>query len=312
MTVSRKTATALGIVALGFWSTSVALARGLVEPLGANTFLALNYGLAGAVLFFFQSCRERSFRWIAQLSPRHLGMCGLFFAGYCGGFATSLALAPDRQVALQLGVVNYLWPGWTLVFSIAVFRYRPRWLFLLTGILLGILGIILVALPGATLESMWRNLSTNRLAFLLMLLASASWGLYSNLSRKHPNSSGVSAVPVFLLGVGAIFLAMRFLNHEQSSWNRSVVVSLLYSILFPSAVSYLFWEIAVQKGDFVLLGALSYLVPLVSTLFACWYLSQPAGWPLVAGSIIIILAALLCKRGVTEKAASEQGVEKFC
>jgi drug/metabolite transporter (DMT)-like permease len=53
-----------------------------------------------------------------------------------------------------------------------------------------------------------------------------------------------------------------------------------------------------QKGRLVFLGVVSYLLPLLSTLFAGWYFNEPVGWHLLAGAALVIAGAVLSRFGI--------------
>jgi len=74
--------------------------------------------------------------------------------------------------------------------------------------------------------------------------------------------------------------------------------------LFVTGAAYIFWDHAMRRGDMVLVAALSYLTPLLSTLFSAVYLGvvpAPAIWVACA---LVIAGAVTCRLAVIEGAAS--------
>ena len=297
---SRACYTSLGLVALGFWATSVALTRGVTESLGPYTTLALNFGGAGLLLLVGEGIRHRDAVAPLRLPLAYLLGCGAIFVFYCVGYVVGLGLGTDRQAALQLGVVNYLWPALTLVLAIFLCGYRARWILLAPGLAFGVSGVVLAMMSAPSFAAIRDGLARNRLAFLLVLGAAFSWALYSDLSRRWGAQAKSSGVPLFMLAAGAVGLVLRFATHETSTWSGAVALQLAYSLVFPTATSYLLWDLAVRKGNLPLLGAASYLLPIASTAFAGWFLAEPLGWNLLGGCVLVSIGAVLCKVGVEE------------
>ena len=123
--MSRR-ATALGLLALALWSASNAISQTLVASLGPFTFLALGFGGGGLALALGEAVRCR--RWDAALRPGLVPglVCGSFFLGYAACYGLAWHFAPDPDTVLVLGLVNYLWPCLTLLFSLAFFPARVR------------------------------------------------------------------------------------------------------------------------------------------------------------------------------------------
>ena len=77
---------------------------------------------------------------------------------------------------------------------------------------------------------------------------------------------------------------------------------LLLKIGIPVAIlAYLFWDVAMRKGDLLFVAAGSYFTPLLSTLVACLYLRVSPGISLWVGCVFIVGGAFLSHRGVTSE-----------
>jgi len=291
-------ATLLGLVALVFWATSVAFTRGLTEKIGPGMLVAVSFLGAGIISLSVELLRYRKIRILSPPAWKYLIYCGVFFMAYVFGFTPALAMAGSRQVALQLGIVNYLWPGLIVLGSVFILKYRPRWLFLIPGLIIAFLGVV-VCMAGKISPGLFYNaVLENRLAFGLMAGSAVSWAVYSNNAHKYAPEGRGSGVPVFQLITGLVFLVLHMAFGAKTTWTSDVIFPLVYYTVFVSALSYLLWDIAMQKGGVVFLGAVSYLLPLVSTLFAGWYFNEPIGKNLLAGAGLVMLGAVLSRYGV--------------
>lgn len=291
-------ATFLGLVALFFWATSVAFTRTLSEVLGPITLMAVSFGVGGLISLCFEFWRYRKIRALSPPSWPYLIFCGIFFIGYTLGYVPALAMAKDRQVALQLGVVNYLWPGFIVLGSVYFLKYRPRWYFLLPGLAIAFAGIMICMAGTVSVGLFLHAIKENTLAFALMTGSAICWAVYSNGARKYAPANGASGVPLFQLATGILFIIGHLAFGAKPTWSVSVIFPLVFYAVFVITLSYLLWDLAMQKGRVVFLGAISYLLPLVSTLFAGWYFKEPVGWHLLSGAVLVMLGAILSRYGV--------------
>lgn len=297
-------ATILGLVAMVFWATSVAFTRTLSEALGPIALVAVSFGAGGLMSLGVELWRFRKIRVLSPPAWPYLIFCGIFFVGYTLGYVPSLALASDRQVALQLGVVNYLWPGLIVLGSVFMLGYRPRWLFLVPGILIAFFGIAVCTAGKVSLGLFLEAIRGNALAFALMTGSAVCWALYCNFAHKYSPPRRMSGVPLFQITTGLIFFVLQAATGAKANWSPAIILPLTYYTVFVTALSYLLWDMAMQKGNIILLGVVSYLLPVASTLFAGWYFHEPVGWPLLAGAALVMLGAILSRYGIATKSAA--------
>lgn len=280
-------ATISGILAILFWSSTIAFSRILTESLGIYTTGALIYTLGGLLGLVVASRTPGGLIHLLRMPPGYLLVCGGLFVGYMVFLYLAIGLAHNHAQVIAVGLANYLWPSLILLFSIPVLGKRAR-LWLLPGI-----GMALAGTWIATTQSQESLLSDLLgpaiLPVLLAVGAAIFWGLYSTLARKWASQQG-SAVPLFLLASGLVFLLMRFVIGEPWQWNVELLLPLVYMIIFPAWLGYLLWDIAMQRGDMTLVTSFSYFTPLLSTLISLLILQ-------VASSPLLGLAALLVTAG---------------
>jgi drug/metabolite transporter (DMT)-like permease len=300
-TVTRYTA--LGILAIIFWSTSIAFSRSLTEELGTfttATYVNLASGLIGSSYFIGKS---KSIQRLLDTSINYLIGCGALFIAYMVCFYLAIGFSSGRPQALIVGMINYLWPSFTLVFSSPILHKKAR-ISLLPGIIIATLGVFLAMIHTGpfSLEILIENLQLNSVPYILAFLASICWGLYSNLSRRWGGNIIFGAIPFFLLCTGLVSMAVRpfFLNVGTPRWTLNIVAQFLYVVMFPNLLSYVFWDTGMRKGDHTLLASLSYLIPLLSTIFSSLYLQVTIGLLLWVSSFLVIAGALVCKISIID------------
>jgi drug/metabolite transporter (DMT)-like permease len=301
----RMTSTALGILAILIWSTSFAFGRSIMEQLGTFGGAACIYTLGGG-LGCVMLILQRRLAAFLRMPPAYLVICGTLFITYILAVQTGIGFARDRQQAIEVILLNYLWPGLTMALSVPIQRRHARW-WLIPGVLLGLAGAMLGVASGRGIsgQHLLENLRLQPWPYLLGVMAAISWALYSNLSRRLAGDGKASGVPVFLLASGLAMGALYLFSNEQMHWmhwTSRVRLELLYAALFPGLLAYMFWEVAMRRGRMGLVVAVSYLTPLLATVVTCLYLGVPLGMGLLTACGLVVAGAILSSKAVGEAA----------
>lgn len=273
-------ATAVGLIAIGLWA---GLALSTVTAAGIPPFelLALSFTVAFVSGMIVLAVRG----WQALAALRQpvgawlLAVVAIFF--YHAFYFFALATVPPARASL----IAYLWPLLIVLFSALVpggDRLRPRHL---AGAGLGFMGaaVIFMDRHGEPAQA------SNVLGYLAAFGCALIWSGYSVANRRF------ARVPSeMLIGVcGAVALAgvAASLLFEESVWpSSSQWLAVLFLGIGPTGLAFLAWDYATKHGNIPLLGALSYLAPLISTLLLVVTGQTPA-------SIFIGLSALLIVGG---------------
>lgn len=290
--------TLLGLLAILLWSSTVALARRISEQLGPLSAGAAVYLTATVFLAALYWVRERTFRGLWQLPRRYVLGCGTLFVIYTLALFVALGRAADRGQTMEVGLLNYLWPACTILFSLWLLGNRAS-VWLIPGTALALLGVVLVLTQGAAVSwsSFAANLLRNPLAYGLGVVAAVSWGLYSNLARRWGGADSEGAVLLFTLATGIAFGLMRLWQAETGALNLRVLGEVAF-LGAATALGYLFWDIAMRKGNQMLVAACSYLTPFFSTIVSSVYLRVVPALSLWLGCALIIAGSVLSWRSV--------------
>lgn len=127
------------------------------------------------------------------------------------------------------------------------------------------------------------------------LIAALLWGLYSVLARVHRQTVSSGAVAVFLLVAGLVALIVSRGQWAESIWSTRAMLSGVYMAIFPNSVAYWLWDVAVRDGDVATLGAVSNLIPVLSTLVGTAVLAIGLRWELIGGAVVVVLGAALSR-----------------
>ena len=216
----RLSPTAAGISAIFLWSTTVALARSTAEQLGPLTAGLSVYFVAGLVLTIYRIGKDRSLRPKKTLSRKYVFGCGALFVLYTIAFFLALGLAKGRIQTVEIGLVNYLWPALTLLFSLFLLGNRGG-VGLIPGTVFALSGVFVVVTQSAPVSwgAFLANLLDNPAAYGLGFFAAVTWGLYSNLARRWGSPQSGGAVHMFVVASGIAFAIMRVFIPEEGMWS---------------------------------------------------------------------------------------------
>lgn len=297
---NRDGNTWLGLLAVLLWSSTVALARSISEGVGPLTAGASVFATAGIVLTIGLGFERRPLSRLRSLPRAYLFGCGALFLAYTAALFLALGLATGREQAIEVGLVNYLWPALTILLSLVILSKKARF-GLIPGTVLALLGVVLVLTQGGSVswQSLSANVSGNPVAYVLGLTAALSWALYSNLARRWAAPESGGGVPLFVVAAALAFSLLRLVFPEESGWSVRVVVEIAL-LGVATALAYLFWDIAMRRGDVVLVASCSYLTPFLATAFGCAYLGVMPGAQLWLGCLFIIGGSLLSWRSIDE------------
>ena len=305
-TSQENLSTILGMLAILFWGTTIAFSRSLTEQLGPLTAASLIYLLSGIWGCIYLISKPGGVKKTFQLPTLYLIGCGALFVIYTVSLYLAVGFAFSREQVIEVSIINYLWPGLTLVFSLPILHKKGK-ITLIPGMVLAFSGFYLATVNSGMFswEVFKGNFQVNYFPYLLAFEAAVSWGLYSNLVRRWAGHTEGGAIPFFLLITGLILTTIRFMFPEVSSWTPRVVAELLYMSIFPTILAYFFWDRAIRKGKIILVASLSYFTPLLSIVISSLYLQvviKPSLW-IACG--LVIVGAVICKFSIVDKTKKE-------
>ncbi|CAH2602187.1 Permease of the drug/metabolite transporter (DMT) superfamily [Rhodovastum atsumiense] len=277
-------ATAIGGVAVLLWSALALLTVQAGGGLPPFELLALSFGIAFLAGLAMLGLRGRAA--LAELrqplAPWLLAFCGIFF--YHALYFFALSAVPAAQASL----IAYLWP--LLIVLMAALlpggeRLRARHL---GGALLGLAGTALILAArggdGTTAGSVAGYAASFGCAFV--------WSGYSVLNRRF--AATPASMLVGVCGAVAVAGAACHLAFEATAWPRAEQWAAIIGLgVGPTGLAFLAWDHATKHGRLPLLGALSYLSPLLSTLLLIAAGKASASGPLLPAAVLVIGGALL-------------------
>ncbi len=281
-----RSATWAGVAAILLWS-SLALLTVATGPLPPFQVLAIGFGIAGVAGTLLTALRGRAGwrEWRVPPAALALTVAGLF--GYHALYFFSLKRAP----AVEANLINYLWPLLIVLFSALLPGMRLRAGNIL-GALLGFAAAALLIAGGASAASANDGALPG---YAAAFLAAVAWAGYSVLNRRFADAPGSAIVPaclaVALLGALAHASFERTVAPSGGQWIALAVMG-----LGPVGIAFRLWDRGTRHGDLALLGSLSYLAPLLSTLLLVAAGRAEPRWTQAVAVVLLTAGAWLSMR----------------
>jgi drug/metabolite transporter (DMT)-like permease len=281
-TRTASSATAIGVIAVFLWSC-LALLTTLTAGIPAFELLALSFGVAFVASLCilgrhgsagFQSWRQPWSVWVT-------GFVGIF--AYHALYFFALKAAPPAEASL----IAYLWP--LLIVLLSSFsageRLRKRQLL---GALLGLAGTAFIMQLRAPGDVAAAPIAGYLAAFACALV----WSTYSVVNRRF------SEVPSSIIGgicglvtVAGLVCHLAFETTVRPDFTQWAAIIGLG--LGPVGLAFFAWDHATKHGSLAMLGALSYLAPLISTLLLIAVGQSHASPILIIPALLIIVGAVI-------------------
>lgn len=287
--------TALGCAAILLWSSVVALLRNVSEQFGPIGGAAWVYSLSSLFLLRFIGIPD-----LKKIPKLYLIAGGILFVGYETCMALSLGFANNRIQAIEMGVINYMWPALTILLALISTRRKVHW-FLFPGLCLSLGGVAWVVTDGSILsvDQLGANIGSNPISYSLAFSGAIFWALYCNVTRQWAQKSNL--ITVFFIATSAVLWLEYALSSENGfTFNPNALISLFLASAVISG-GYAFWNIGILGGNMLLLATLSYFTPIFSTCIAAILLKTTLTPPFWQGVLMVTVGSLISWRSI-EKA----------
>jgi drug/metabolite transporter (DMT)-like permease len=285
---SKKQATSIGLIAVVLWASIVALIRGLSESLGATGGAAMMYSVASVFLLLTLGLPK-----LREFPRGYLIWGSLLFVAYELCLSLSIGYASDARQAIEVGMVNYLWPTFTLVSAIVFNRQRAT-LLVVPGFVLSMLGIgwVLGGDQGLDLRGMLERVGENPLSYGLAFSGAVIWAAYCTVTARI--AKGRNGVTLFFMLVSVVLWIKYAL--EGGGAMRFDLHAVIYLVLAASAMGfgYAAWNAGILHGNVTVLAGASYFIPVLSAAFAAMLLHAPLSLQFWQGSLMVCGGSILC------------------
>ncbi|XP_058787875.1 WAT1-related protein At3g02690, chloroplastic [Vicia villosa] len=165
------------------------------------------------------------------------------------------------------------------------------------GLVLGVVGLVLLELPALSFDGTGSNFSLWGSGELWMLLAAQSMAVGTVMVRwVSKYSDPIMATGWHMVIGGLPLVAFAILNNEPAvsgileEYSSSDILSLLYTSIFGSAVSYGVFFYSATKGSLTKLSSLTFLTPMFASIFGFLYLGETFSPVQLIGASVTVAA----------------------
>lgn len=291
MNMNQKVATLIGMTSIVLWASMVGLVKRVSSLFGASLGIALIYTVSAFLLLLIFKIPK-----IRQVPKSFLLISAFLFVSYELCFSFAVAYTHTEVQAIEVSVLNYLWPCLTIVAFVLV-RELTFNVVVLAGLTVCLYGVAAIQM-GATLDfdRLLHNVASNPFSYFLATVGAVIWAVYCVIVKKM--SGGCNLIALYFV-LTALMMWLKFLIFDRSIPHEINLLSVFYVVAAGAAIGFGYgaWNFGILKGNVMAMVIASYFTPVLSSVIAALVLGvslQPSFWLGVAlvsiGSLISYLA----------------------
>jgi drug/metabolite transporter (DMT)-like permease len=218
----------------------------------------------------------------------------VFGAFGIAGFNTFLYYGLQTTSATNALLINSSTPIFIILISSIIFRIAITKIQIL-GVLLSTLGVLYLILKGNINHILELNFTPGD---LWILLAALDWAIYSVLLKFKPKDLSSFSFLTITSFIGVMILYIAFILQGYSLEfsflsNKEVLYSLIYIVIFPSILSFYFWNMATIEIGANKAGQSAHLMPIFGAILAYIFLGEVLEFYHIVGIVLIAIGIYL-------------------
>lgn len=288
-------ATAIGLVAVLLWASVVGMVKAVSVSFGPTGGAALLYTIASVFLLLTLGLGP-----LSKFPRRYLFVGGMLFVTYELCLALSIGFTTTPRQAIEVGMVNYLWPALTLVGTIVFNRQKTKW-WIVPGLALAMLGMVWVLSgdDGFSLPGLIANVRLNPLSYGMALAGALIWAAYCVVTPKMADGhNGVTLF--FMLTAASLWIKLGFTG--DIIWSTAPAdIAMLVLAAAAMGFGYAAWNVGILGGNATLLATASYFTPVLSAALASVVLQSVLPLSFWQGTAMVTMGSLICWLATREK-----------
>jgi len=221
----------------------------------------------------------------------HLAVVGIVF---CVLPFLLFSWAQQHVTSGLASIYNATTPIMTAVMAWAVFRVESLKPVQITGIVLGILGVLVIVGP-------WQGLDLDQslVAQFAILGATACYGVGLAYMRRFLANSGLSplsfAFTYIALAATVMLVLTPVIAVGPIEWSPWVLASMLMLGCLGTGVAYIWNQNALRAWGPTRASTVTYITPVVGVVLGMVVLGEPLAWNEPVGALIVFLGILLAQ-----------------
>jgi drug/metabolite transporter (DMT)-like permease len=190
-------------------------------------------------------------------------------------------------------------PLWFVLYDRRHWRENFSSKSILTGLMLGLVGIFLLFLPNISSSYKTDRNPYEHIALFAIILSSMSWvvgSLYAKYNKVQPPATVNTSWQMFFAGlyflIGALFSG-EFKTFQIAHVSGNAWFSLAYLVIFGSILAYSCYVWLLEMKSPAQVSTYAYVNPVVAVLLGVFFASEHINTLQIAGLVVILVSVLL-------------------
>lgn len=283
-------ATAVGLMAIVLWSFMAGTVRIVSDGFGATLGSALIYTVGGVLLLIFRRPAP-----LKQFPRKYLIVGGLLFVFYESSISLSLGLASTDASAVEVSLVNYLWPTMMVLLAAGVSHRRHAIVRVLPGAVVATAGVALAVGGNSGLD--WNaavaHIAADPLPYALAFFGALAWSVYAVFTPAW--SQGVDGTSLFFPCVAVALWIIHFASGQGWPEQMPSLESWVFVVVCAAVIAggYACWGYGILHGSMERLAIASYATPVLSTAASAVLLGLALSLPFWVGALLVAAGSVL-------------------
>lgn len=194
---------------------------------------------------------------------------------------------------MEVEMVNYLWPSLTILFAVLIDRIGTCW-WLYPGLVVAFIGIIVILSgdQGFSFSEFAVRFAENPVSYLLALTVAVTWAGYLSMSMTRA-WGGTTNLTTLIFIVDTSIFGLLWLVGVGSASTAHGIVSVLFGGI-AVGMAYAAWTLGMSRGNMAVLAAASYFTPMLSCVFATFWIDAKLDFGFWSGVALVVAGSLLC------------------
>ncbi|GMG73262.1 MULTISPECIES: DMT family transporter [Priestia] len=276
------------IMSISFWGISFVSTKAVLDKLDPYTLLVLRFGIGALFLLLLLVLKRYPLNIPLKYIPH------LFVLGILGVFIHQVIQATALLTinASAAGWIISFSPVFTVILSV-FFLHEKMTLIKASGIIVAIIGVLLVT----TSSNQHSFQLPINIGYLLMILSTLNWAIYSVLLKKLDIQLPSLVVTFYMCLIG-FTLTTPFLVRNKGWEIMPFLTSvewahLLFLGVFVSGVAYWYWAKALEVLEASQVSLFLYLEPVATLITAVLLLREKIIPVSILGGVIIIVGVIV-------------------
>ena len=273
------------------WGTTYLAIKVGVEGMPPFLFAAPRWILAGIIYLII--LKWRGYNFPKKKEYKHIALVGLLLIGVTNGFiVVAEQWIPSGLTAILITTVPFV----IVIIESLILKKRRLNLYIISGILIGFLGVILIL--GNNLSLLIKP--EYGLGVILVTIGLIAWSTGSVYTKYHKLSVHPfmnAAFQMLFAGIFQMILGLILGEAENFSMGSDSLVSIIYLFIFGSMIGYTSYMYAIEHLPVSFVSTYAYINPVIALFIGWLFLDEVLSLQILIGACTILAGVYLVNRG---------------